>query len=339
MLPSSDCPFTDVPSNPILDTTDNVSTLTWKYNHEGYEWRTRVETENYTLYDSQYLPQRALPWKAKDLYNVTKLIDDQNVTSVSITISVSDDVRKHIPYVFCNISRLSYNSNTDTNDHIIFLSACVSLHRYGVGKSCKCSPPSTGCPFIDVPPASVSVTINNVLELIWTFQVKKYNNWRLRIGTEFSTFYQYPHPSVTPPNIPIKENYDYSVNITTDANPTDKITVTMAIFSLQISDNVLKHIPNIFCRIIYHPDEKVVKYTSPSVFLELKGTVSLTTVPSLHQETSSSQETPVKTYTAFYYNNTLSTVYTTTNAGSNLHLQSSLVVPLVIWIALHVQQI
>ena len=324
MPPSSECPFIDVPSNPILVTTDNVSTLTWKFDHEGYQWRTRVQTENYTLYDS-YLPQTASPNKTKDWYKVTTMTDVQNnITTVSITISVTDDVRKHIPYVFCNMSGLSDNTNTDKNDHIIYLSTCVSLHRHGVGQSCKCSPPSTGCPFINVPPTSESVTENTVLTLTWTFQTKKFE-WRIRIGTEKFTFYKYPQPSAIPSDIPINES-DYSVSISNSTEET-----TMVILSLLIGDNVLKYVPHIFCRILYHLDERVVlKYTTLSVLLELKGT--LTTVPSLHQETSSSQETTVKMHT--YYYNTVSTVYTTPNAETNLHSQCLLVVLLVVWSAL-----
>ena len=81
-------------------------------------------------------------------------------------------------------------------------------------------------------------------------------------------------------NMPIKEN-DCSVNRTTDDDSTDK--VTMVTLRLMISDNVLKRVPHIFCKIFrYSSTEEVVSYSTPSVFIELKSTP--TTVPSVHLE-------------------------------------------------------
>lgn len=210
-------------------------------------------------------------------------------------------------------------------------------------------PPSSDCPFINVPLTNLTlVTADNVSTLTWKFNHGGYE-WRTRLKTENYTLYKYPVPLsfTTSPDMPIEKNNHYNVSITSDDGLTKNVTTVT--LSLQISDNVLKHVPYIYCKIFRHPHGTTIEYDTPSVFLEFESTP--TTVSSIHQEPTQSQETLLKapttassihqeptklqgTRSKAHTNNTLFTLldYTTSNSGSKLRCS---LVFILVWSALH----
>lgn len=162
------------------------------------------------------------------------------------------------------------------------------------------------------------------------------DTWHRRVATERFTLYRPPHDQ---PSVLIDQGHEYNITEYNETHSTKNITVTTVTLWLLSSDNVLSHVPYVFCK-VFRDNDSSVTHKSPEVFLQIIDPTSTTTLINQSNDsvctcsnvesgvyTSSSMESGVYTspsvessvYTSISVE---SDVYTSTSVENNVYTSS-----------------
>ena len=167
--------------------------------------------------------------------------------------------------------------------------------------------------------------------LTWILEVNL-DVWHTRVATEDFNFHKHADPQLS---IPVHQGHEYNITEYRETKhretqyngtlSTKNVTIINVTLWLLINDNVLSHVPYIFCKAFSERRDihgSTMVHKSRKVFFELE------------MESNSTNDQVSKVTFMKPSNDSVSSIYTTSSAESVVHLYYSLTIFLV-WGALH----